>query len=62
MESEKTNEDELTSTMGSLMSTSKDEKNDACDSTPTSSTDAFTTTSSSHMGKSRKTALNCNNY
>jgi hypothetical protein len=50
MESVKTNEGELTSTMGNLLSTSKEEKNDATDSTPTSSTDAFTTTSTSQIG------------
>jgi hypothetical protein len=49
MESVKTNEGELTSTMGNLLSTSKEEKNDATDSTPTSSTDAFTTTSTSQI-------------
>ncbi|KAJ3659621.1 hypothetical protein Zmor_011300 [Zophobas morio] len=49
MESVKTNDEELTSTMGNLLSSSKDDKNDASDSTPTSSTDAFTTTSTSQI-------------
>ncbi|EFA02772.1 titin [Tribolium castaneum] len=49
MESEKSTESELTSTMGNLLSSNTDEKSESCDSTPTSSTDAFTTTSTSHI-------------
>lgn len=47
------NERELTSTMGNVLSVSiKDEKNDTSgsDATPTSSTDANTTTTSSRIG------------
>lgn len=47
------NETELTSTMGNVLSTSiKEEKSDSGDATPTSSTDASTTSTSSKIGMS----------